>query len=149
MFPQKSINWIMGLTLLIVLGWGMSSAALAQGPAGEVENATEFISYLDSLRGLGQAEGQIAQARYVRERTVFDYSSYLVSLRDQAAAMSTPANNRPMIGDAAAYTSHLEQLRTIGNPVPADASTFTTRLDQLRQQGQDAVLNTSPDVTLP
>ena len=149
MFTQKSIKWIIGLTLLTVLALGMSGAALAQGPDGEVENATEFISYLDRLREMGQAEAQIAQARYIRERAVFDHSSYLVSLRDQAAAMSAPVNNRPTIGDAAAYTSHLEQLRAMGNPGPADANTFTTHLDQLRQKEQDAAQVTSPEVTLP
>lgn len=150
MFTQKSIKWIIALTLLTVLVLGMSGVALASGPDDVVRNATEFISYLDSLRAMGQAEAKIVQARYVRERAVFDYSSYLVSLRDQAATMTrTTAPNRPTIGDAASYTTHLEQLRAMGSATPADANAFTTHLDQLRQKGQDTAQVTSPQATLP
>ncbi len=151
MFTQKSIKWIMTLTLLTVLtlGNGLLGVALADGPNGKVKDATEFISHLDSLRDMGQAEAQIAQARHARDVAVFDHSSYLVSLRDQAAALQTTATNRPTIGDATSYISHLEQLRAMGSTTPTDANAFSTHLDQLRQKGQDAAQVSSSQAALP
>lgn len=148
MLTQKLIKSIIGLTLLTVLAFAMSGAALADGPDNGIDNATEFISYLDGLRDMGQAEAEITQARHIQEKAVFDFSSYLVSLREQAATPQTVAN-RPTIEDATAYTSHLEQLRAMGNPVQMDANAFATYLDELRQKGQDAARMTSPQVALP
>ena len=152
MFTHNSIKWIVTFTLLTVVAFGtfrLPGAALADGPDGVVTDATTYITYLDSLREMGQTEAQIAQARYAREVAVFDHSSLLVSLNEKAIAVSRAANNRPVITDANGFSSHLDQLRITANTAPLDATGFISHLDQLRQKGQEAAQVNSAQTTLP
>ena len=103
-----------------------------------VTDANEYISYLDSLRRMGQEEARVAAALRSREKAVFDHTSDLDALHNQVIAMRIAANNRPTIADANSYISHLDQLRAMGSTSPTDANAFISHLDRLRQQGLNA-----------
>ena len=138
MFTQKSIIRIIAFMLLTVVAFGNfgPDVARAADPDKVTTDANAYISYLDNLRDMGQTEAQIAQARHARDVAVFDHSSYLVSLHNRVIDLRIDAN-RPTIGDATAYISHLEQLRAIGNAPQTDANGFISHLDQLRYKGFD------------
>ena len=152
MVTHNTIKWIVAFTLLTVIAFGtfrLPGTALAAGPDGVVTDANEYISYLDSLRDMGQVEAQIVQARAARERAVFDHSSYLISLHEKAVVMTKAVNNRPIIVDANGFSSHLDQLRITTNTPQIDANGFISHLDRLRQKGQDTSPVNSAETVMP
>jgi hypothetical protein len=115
--------------------YGLAGVVLASSPDKAVMDANTYISYLDGLRRLGQTEAGVAQARHARDVAVFDHTSYLDALRNEAAAMQTSDSNQVVSRDANSFISYLDHLRTMGSAWQMDAATYITHLDQLRQKG--------------
>ena len=140
MVTLNSIKWMLIFSLMTVVALGsfnLTGGAQAAGGENEVADANAYISFLDTLRAMGQEQASVSAAQRARDKAVFDHAGDLDALREKAV-MTTMANKQPTIANANGYISHLDQLRALSSFSPADAGAYISFLDQLRQQGFNA-----------
>lgn len=155
MLRRNSTQWLMVVVLIAVMALGsylLPDLSSAQGGTEDVTlrddtaakanmDANTFISYLDSLRELGQTEAGVATVLSERERMVYDHTSDLDALHNQAAALSRSASTGSL--DANGYISYLDQLRAMGSAPGMDANGYISYLDRLRAMGNAATTDAS------
>jgi hypothetical protein len=130
MFTHKLFISFIALTLSIV---ALTGTAFADSPDTVTRDANTFISELDNLRQLGQAEAIAAQASRARQIAVFDHSSQLSALHARSVAVRV---RPPAIATANDFATHLARLQAMG--YSHDANSFVAQLDRLRQMGSQA-----------
>jgi hypothetical protein len=90
-----------------VLAAGGDETSVKEAPTGVTTDANNFTTVLDNLRAMGRAEVRLAAAESARNAAVFNHSSDMTRLHEQAIQ----AQNRPVIASASDFISHLDQLR--------------------------------------